>query len=528
MSDQYETIFATDGRHSSVYIYEPPMDVRQYVEPIDEVVDLGIDTISYVVGDCSVLLYDTKVGERWGHNLDLAEHIVFYRAAQNCEAMIRSGHDPLMVVCEHAQLRGFSFLPHLLLNMFHTPRDRVTNGRAADFTMDHPEWQVGEEPEYPEAEFDLANRLSYAVPEVRQNRLAVIRELVSDYPTDGVELNFSTYAPFIARREVAGHTETLTEWMRQIRRTCDEAAAAQERPKRVVVRVAATLEGGKRIGHDLATWIGEGLVDTVIAMPVGGDYSSSTTGLREIAELGEVAGVPVLAGIDSHDLEQSAEVQRAGIVNAYAAGARGILYHHFYPLPQIYPYTPQETDRLRYLAYPDIVAHQDKTFRVGPSQDRPRAASYGLAEPLPHDLVVGEPVQIQIQVADDIAAKAAAGELWRCELRLMLVNFMQTDQVALKWNGAAIPPERIRMADWTFQMRPSSRERSYRFGYRVHADLKDWHCPQVGVNELSVELTSKDGTLVAPVTLADVDLVVEYLPHRNALRRDETHAGTNG
>lgn len=27
-----EVIFYTDGRHSSVYLYEPPMSVRQYVE----------------------------------------------------------------------------------------------------------------------------------------------------------------------------------------------------------------------------------------------------------------------------------------------------------------------------------------------------------------------------------------------------------------------------------------------------------------------------------------------------------------
>ena len=70
MSLQNEIMFETDGRHSSVYLYEPPMGERQYVECIDELVDLGIDTISYVVGDCAVLLYDTKVGELWGHNVD--------------------------------------------------------------------------------------------------------------------------------------------------------------------------------------------------------------------------------------------------------------------------------------------------------------------------------------------------------------------------------------------------------------------------------------------------------------------------
>ena len=56
MSQTHEVMFYTDGRHSSTYLYEPPMGLRQYVEPIDELVDLGIDTVSYAVGDCSVLL----------------------------------------------------------------------------------------------------------------------------------------------------------------------------------------------------------------------------------------------------------------------------------------------------------------------------------------------------------------------------------------------------------------------------------------------------------------------------------------
>ena len=149
MSKTHEVMFYTDGRHSSAYLYEPPMGAKQYLEPIDELVDLGIDTITYAVGDCSVLLYATKVGERWGHNVDLTDHDIWWRAAHNARLMIEQGTDPLMLVCQRAQQRGFQFLPSLLLNMIHTPHDRVTNCRVADFTTEHPEWQVGDEPEYP-------------------------------------------------------------------------------------------------------------------------------------------------------------------------------------------------------------------------------------------------------------------------------------------------------------------------------------------------------------------------------------------
>ena len=522
MSEKHEIIFQTDGRHSSVYLYEPPMGVRQYVEPIDEVVDLGIDTISYVVGDCSLLLYDTKVGERWGHNVDLADHEVWYRAGRNCQAMIDSGHDPLMVVCRHAQQRGFTFLPHLILNMHHTAHGRVTNCRVSDFTTEHPEWQVGEEPNYPEAEFDSPNRLSFAVPEVRQDRLAVIHELVADYPTDGIELNFREYAPFIGRGEVEEHTDTLTEWMRQIRKVCDEAAEAQGRAKRLVARVSATVAGNKLIGHDIESWLKEGIVDTLIAMPVGGDFASETARLREMVELAQGSGIPVLAGFDSVGAEQTAEVHRAAVANAYAAGAQGIHYQRYYPPPHRYPYTTQDTDRLRYLAYPDIVAHKDKTFHVGPGGDRPKAITYGLTEQLPRVLKVGAPPEeVSVDVADDIAAKEAVGELWRCELRVMLHEMLHDDEARLYWNGVEVPQERIRMADWVFQMRPGGGVR----GYRFHVDLKDGMLPRPGANVLRVELLKKDEKLIHPISIHDVDILVEYLPHRNALRHDETYDG---
>ena len=39
MSKTHEVMFYTDGRHTSVYLYEPPMGVKQYVEPIDELLD---------------------------------------------------------------------------------------------------------------------------------------------------------------------------------------------------------------------------------------------------------------------------------------------------------------------------------------------------------------------------------------------------------------------------------------------------------------------------------------------------------
>jgi hypothetical protein len=523
MSREHEMVFETDGRHSNVYLYEPPMGVRQYVEPIDEVLDLGFDTISYVVGDCSVLLYDTKVGERWGHNVDLCDHAIWYRAGINTASMIERGQDPLRIVCDHAHHRGFQFVPQLLLNLSHTPHGRVTNSRVADFTTEHPEWRIGEESDAPEEMRPNPNQLSYAVSEVRENRLAVIRELVCDYPADGIELNFFIHCPLIARSDVDEHTSTMTEWVRQIRGICDTAAKDQNRPKRVIARIGATVEGNKAMGYDIETWINEGLVDTLIAMSVGDGYEADNAGLRGVTEAAGTS-VKVLAGLDSVAAEQPREVHRAAAANAYAAGAQGILIHRYYPGPERYPYNDEMTNRLRFLAYPDVLAHQDKIYRICPRQEPRDGIEFGILEQLP--LPLNDPEEgkeTHIDVADDVAVKDKLGELWKCELRIMLQHMVHTDVVRVYWNNVEVPDEMIRKADWTFQMRP--RPTYARDGYRLHIELSRDRLPKVGRNTLRIEVVKKDEKLVQPITLSDVELSVEYLPHRHGLRPAEPYAG---
>jgi hypothetical protein len=390
---------------------------------------------------------------------------------------------------------------------------------VADFTTQHPEWQVGPEPDYPEAVHDLPNRLSYAVPEVRADRLAVVRELVTEYPTDGIEINFHNYAPFIARREVPEHTQTLTDWMREIRAVCNAAAASQSRPKRIVIRIGGSLDGNESMGMDLRTWMREGLVDAVIAMPVTHGFEANTFELRKVVKAAEGSGVSVLAGLDNAE-ENTREVYYAAAANAYAAGAQGVLFHTYYPFPIRYPYDDTASGHIRFMGYPDVLAHKDKRFRLGSNPKPDTAPKYGVPWQLPVALSPGEKgPEIYLDVSDDVAAMAQAGELWRCELRVMLEHMMHTDKVRLWWNGKEIPREAQRIADWTYQLRP--RPKGYR-GYRLHVDLQERKLlPKVGTNSVRVDVLKKDSKLIHPIRLVDIELDVDYLPHRHSLRPEE-------
>lgn len=530
MSQEHEVIFYTDGRHSSVYIYEPPMDKRIYTAPVDELVDLSIDTLTYAVGDCRVLLYDTKAGERWGHNVHKTHHIIWYRAMRNLEQFIADGHDPLKIVCDRAHELGFAFMPSLLLGMQHQERAKATDCRCSDFCFDHPEYQVGPEPEFPEARWDDPTRFSYAIEEVRRNRLAVIEELVGAYETDGIELNLFDYAPFLARREIPAHTEPFTQFVRDVRARCDKAAEEQGRAKRLLLRAAATLSGAKALGIDLETMIREGIADTILAMPPHKSEMAEPDprGIAELVEAARDTGVKIVTGISTtirHDAYGMAtrEMQVAQAANGYAVGASGVFFHTYYPSG--YPYSDSDLANLRFMGHPELLAHKDKHFfiRQGPNTPDDSPGDYGSPHPLPVELVEETPGPSQsLYVSDDVAAWHAKGELARCELRVRLFGLIDTDTFDLYFNDLHIPRTHQEWLDWTYSVRSVPGNTRLTQHYWITVDLmRCGPLPVVGENTVRVNLKTHDPRVVTPVLWHDVELLVDYRDHRHAPRLDE-------
>ena len=161
---------------------------------------------------------------------------------------------------------------------------------------------------------------------------------------------------------------------------------------------------------------------------------------------------------------------------------------------------------------------------MGPSKDRDKPEKiFGVNPQLPKVLSLSEPpTPISIYIADDIQSKLSMGELWKCELRIMINNLMQNGDVSVVWNDKKIAPEKIRWADWIFQMRPRP---DYVRGYRLHIPLEKDLLPQKGQNTISISLDSKDPQLVLDIEITDIDVIVEYLPHKNAIRDDEEYSG---
>ena len=105
----------------------------------------------------------------------------------------------------------------------------------------------------------------------------------------------------------------------------------------------------------------------------------------------------------------------------------------------------------------------------------------------------------------------------------MLPNTTESDQIDIFWNGEKMPRSIQRYADWVYQLRP--RPQYAVNGYRIHVNLIDGYLPNVGDNTVNVLIKKRGEKLIVPVEIAEIRVAIDYLPHRNAIRDDETYEG---
>lgn len=105
---------------------------------------------------------------------------------------------------------------------------------------------------------------NYAVKEVRDYRLSIIREVAEQYDFDGVHLDFLRHTPFLPPGKQWENREHLTSFMRNVREMLQKEAAKRGRPFLLAARVPDSVEGCRTDGIDLETWAAQGLVDVLI------------------------------------------------------------------------------------------------------------------------------------------------------------------------------------------------------------------------------------------------------------------------
>jgi len=123
------------------------------------------------------------------------------------------------------------------------------------FYVDHPEYRIGSN----KRSWD-ERVLNWAVPAVREHKLAYVREICETYDIAGFELDFMRHASLFRQDETtrAERAKIVAEFVRQVRAILDRTAKPGQR-RWLCARVPCLLAHHDRLGIDLKAMVAAGL-----------------------------------------------------------------------------------------------------------------------------------------------------------------------------------------------------------------------------------------------------------------------------
>jgi len=120
--------------------------------------------------------YKTEVGETWGQHWQKDyPSPTAWNISQNIQGLIAAGADPIDVTMERLHQHGLTVLAGIRVNDRH---HRTIEFMRTRFYLEHPEWVI-----------EGSVNMDYAVPQVREHRLDIVKEILA-HDVDGISLDF--------------------------------------------------------------------------------------------------------------------------------------------------------------------------------------------------------------------------------------------------------------------------------------------------------------------------------------------------
>lgn len=147
------------------------------------------------------------------------ESVQSYIFTENIRQMLERGEDPQEALIERGHELGFHVYASIRMNDNHFNGAQIKNLNKLHHTeltrmrIEQPEWLLGDQT----SEW-FALSLNFAVPEVREHRLAHIEEVCKLYDWDGVELDWQRHAFYFPQDNAYRLRYLLTDLQRAVRR----------------------------------------------------------------------------------------------------------------------------------------------------------------------------------------------------------------------------------------------------------------------------------------------------------------------
>jgi hypothetical protein len=475
------TIYFNDARHYYLFVFDPPMAMRDAWVPVDEVAGTAVDTFVYGVARGDGLFYPSKAGLRFGADSETFDHIANWRVWENMQSLLDRGLDPLGVLIDRAHEYEMDFFSSL---------------RMGDTPGLDPKYKLNE------------GGRGYMHQEYRDHQFAVLKELAVDYPAEGVELDFAAPpggSSYCFRREDAKEgTDILTEWVKTV---VEMVRGRPGRPGEIGARVYPTLEMNEAAGLDVRTWLKEGFLDYVNPMRYGSfalDMDKPIEWLIDSAHAADASVYPMLhpPGRSGH---ANLDMMRAAAASYWDRGADG-MYTWFLK----WPLGPNERAILTEIGHPQLVAESNKHYIVL-QRNELREGELPYDAPLPIEISadqLGQFHEVPFFIADDI--EACEDRIKRIRLEISVSNIVGPDRVTVSLNGESIDKESCHR-----DFLPGGPYAGQRLVFELKAIR-----PKKGRNVLKIALVERPPRLASTVTVSNAEVMIEYGPYKTALNQE--------
>jgi hypothetical protein len=479
---QRRTMYFNDARHYYLFVHEPPMRLVDAWSAVDEIAGTGVDTFTYGVARDDGLFYPSRVGRRFGADADgRLEMAAYWRVWHNMQSLMDLGLDPLRVLVDRAHEHGLDFIASLRMGAYPgLPADKTIPGGGRGMALD----------------------------EVRDFQHRLLKELLTEYPVEGVELDFAAApmgtAHWFPPDEAPQLAPVMTQFVSRV------ADCARQRPGDaglVGVRVYPTRALNEAAGLQVDRWLEEGLVDYVIPLVYGDMVLDGAMPVDWLIEAAHAVDVSVYAMLQPYSQDESQPgtarahatpaMFRAAAANCWQSGVDGLCtWFMSWPLG--------ETERsvLGQLTDPIRVQEGDKHYFVRRAPAVARQIDYPAALPITIDPAtdLGRFFDIPFTVADDLGSQADS-RVAAVELRLSMRDLVGADRLEVRLNGQSLFGESVRR-------QPLDPIAPYA-GQRLDIELRG-HRPQTGPNRLQIALLERPQDLVSSLCIEAVEVLVQY------------------
>jgi len=460
---------------------------------VDELAAAGVDALATVVWARFLAMVPSKVMPDpfyWG---------------QGYVTLSEAGYDPVDLMIDRCHQHDMEFIACFRMNDRH-------GGAVGRFISDHPEWQLKGVRGGP--------AVNYAYEPVRQEILAYIKELLSSYDVDGIELDYMRWCHMFEPGEGRQNAHLLTDFTRKTRQLLDAAAQRRGRERLVLgVRVPQTLQECDYLGFDVATWIKEGLVDYVVPSDFFyTDFNARTEDFVKLAEGTNCKIYPAIHPIicEGDDVRINGLTNyRAAARNFYAYGADGVeAYNYQYHWGRRIGRTtswptymwPAALGYLGKLADPQDIAKHDRHYRFYRLWENGAPTGEAKDDRIVLDRTESAPQGSQrFRLAEDLSNPNL-----RATLQFKAVGLGEDEALEIQLNGTVVPDNYI-LRQFYSEGQNEWQGRPLDAFYEYTIDL-DWGmlAPPIinGDNELTVRLLPAQGQSEGTATIDELEVYV--------------------